>query len=91
MGMNTQSFLFQRPAKHAFLPCEKEECMNYCADVAVKSCRNRYEKEWPLPPGSEQRQVIYNVYHILNHHVLFGGGYLGQAQRMLGQILKMEG
>lgn len=49
----------------------------------------RYEKEWPLPEGHQERQVVYNVYHILNHHVLFGGGYLGQAQRMMGQILNM--
>ncbi|CAM9190094.1 unnamed protein product [Ectocarpus sp. 4 AP-2014] len=48
-----------------------------------------YEKEWPLPEGHQERQVVYNVYHILNHHVLFGGGYLGQAQRMMGQILNM--
>lgn len=50
---------------------------------------HRYEKEWPLPKGHEERQVVYNVYHILNHHVLFGGMYLSQAQRMMGEILQM--
>lgn len=48
-----------------------------------------YQKEWPLEPGHEKREVVYNLYHILNHHVLFGGGYLGSAQRMIGQILQM--
>ena len=49
----------------------------------------RYEKECPLQEGHQERQVVYNVYHILNHHVLFGGGYLSQAQRMMGQILQL--
>ncbi|CAN0218692.1 unnamed protein product [Laminaria digitata] len=48
-----------------------------------------YEKEWPLPEGHEERQVVYNVYHILNHHVLFGGMYMTQAQRMMEQILRL--
>ncbi|CAN0526289.1 unnamed protein product, partial [Scytosiphon promiscuus] len=48
-----------------------------------------YEKEWPLPKGHEERQVVYNVYHILNHHVLFGGMYMTQAQRMMDQILRL--
>lgn len=51
--------------------------------------RRRYEKEWPLPEGHEERQVVYNVYHILNHHVLFGGMYMTQAQRMMEQILRL--
>ncbi|KAL7579408.1 hypothetical protein ACA910_014077 [Epithemia clementina (nom. ined.)] len=47
-----------------------------------------YEEEWPLPPGHEQRRTIYNLYHILNHEVLFGGMYLRQAQGMIDQILR---
>jgi fructosamine-3-kinase len=47
-----------------------------------------YESEWPLPAGHEQRRTIYNLYHILNHDVLFGGGYIRQAQGMIDQILK---
>ena len=48
-----------------------------------------YEDEWPLPAGHEQRRTVYNLYHILNHDVLFGGGYAGQARRMIDQILSM--
>lgn len=48
-----------------------------------------YESEWPLPEGHEKRKVVYNLYHILNHDVLFGGMYLRQAQGMIDQILKM--
>ena len=48
-----------------------------------------YESEWPLPEGFEKRKVCYNLYHILNHDVLFGGMYLRQAQGMIDQILRM--
>ena len=48
-----------------------------------------YESVWPLPEGHEKRKTVYNLYHILNHDVLFGGGYIRQAQGMISQILKM--
>jgi fructosamine-3-kinase len=38
-----------------------------------------YERSWPLDPGYKQRKQLYNLYHILNHFNLFGGGYEGQA------------
>jgi fructosamine-3-kinase len=42
-----------------------------------------YRETWPLPPGSEERFAIYELYHLLNHLVLFGGGYrAGCAQRL---------
>jgi len=34
-----------------------------------------YEREWPLPPGYEQRLALYNLYHRLNHANLFPGGW----------------
>ena len=46
-----------------------------------------YNAEWPLPEGHQQREVIYNLYHILNHYVLFGGGYINQAHSMISRIL----
>ena len=40
-----------------------------------------YGREWPLPPGHEQRVSLYNLYHLLNHANLFpGGGYHRRAQ-----------
>jgi fructosamine-3-kinase len=47
-----------------------------------------YNSEWPLSTGHEKRRTIYNLYHILNHHVLFGGGYINQARSMIEQILR---
>jgi fructosamine-3-kinase len=34
-----------------------------------------YGREWPLPPGYEQRLALYNLYHRLNHANLFPGGW----------------
>lgn len=46
-----------------------------------------YNEEWPLDEGYKQRKTLYNLYHILNHFNLFGGGYSSQANRMIEQIL----
>ena len=46
-----------------------------------------YEEAWPLEPGYRVRKTLYNLYHILNHLNMFGGGYLGQAQRMIDRLL----
>lgn len=46
-----------------------------------------YRTAWPLDPGYEARKPLYNLYHILNHFNLFGGAYLGQAQRMIERLL----
>lgn len=45
-----------------------------------------YDEAWPLPEGHQERRDLYNLYHILNHAVLFGGGYAQQAQRMIDQL-----
>jgi fructosamine-3-kinase len=33
------------------------------------------------------RKHLYNLYHVLNHLNLFGGGYGAQAQRMIEHLL----
>lgn len=45
-----------------------------------------YRQSWPLDPGYKTRTVLYNLYHILNHYNLFGGGYAGQAQGMINRL-----
>jgi fructosamine-3-kinase len=49
-----------------------------------------YEAHWPLPPGAGKRRNIYNLYHLLNHANLFGGGYWQQAQESLSSILSLQ-
>jgi fructosamine-3-kinase len=46
-----------------------------------------YNGAWPLEPGYEQRKILYNLYHVLNHFNLFGGGYAAQAQAMVDNLL----
>ncbi len=46
-----------------------------------------YRESWPLDPGYGVRRILYNLYHILNHLNLFGGGYLAQAQSMIERLL----
>ena len=46
-----------------------------------------YNQQWQLEPNYKNRKNIYNLYHILNHFNLFGGGYGHQAQRMIREIL----
>lgn len=46
-----------------------------------------YNSVWPLSEGHEKRRTVYNLYHILNHDVLFGGGYVRQAQGMIQEIM----
>lgn len=46
-----------------------------------------YDEAYPLPPGYPLRRTLYNLYHILNHLNLFGGGYLGQSMTMMERLL----
>jgi len=42
-----------------------------------------YDEAFPLEPGYEKRKHLYNLYHLLNHLNIFGGGYLGQVKQTL--------
>ena len=45
-----------------------------------------YRAHAPLDPGYRVRRDLYNLYHVLNHLNLFGGGYLGQALGLLERL-----
>jgi fructosamine-3-kinase len=46
-----------------------------------------YRQAFPLDAGYDRRKTLYNLYHILNHFNLFGGGYEAQANRMIATLL----
>ncbi len=46
-----------------------------------------YNAVWPLDTGYVTRKILYNLYHILNHFNLFGGGYRSQARDMIDRLL----
>ena len=45
-----------------------------------------YETAWPLDSGYSMRKPLYNLYHVLNHYNLFGGGYGEQAEGMVKHL-----
>ena len=46
-----------------------------------------YRATWPLQEGYVVRKTLYNLYHVLNHFNLFGGGYAVQAEGMMDHLL----
>jgi fructosamine-3-kinase len=46
-----------------------------------------YAQGWPLEPGAQRRVELYNLYHLLNHANLFGGGYGRRAQSSIDDLL----
>src|SRR6267142_2455054 len=46
-----------------------------------------YQAAAPLAPAAQARCELYNLYHVLNHANLFGGGYAGQARDMIEHLL----
>ncbi|HET7463607.1 MAG TPA: fructosamine kinase family protein [Longimicrobium sp.] len=46
-----------------------------------------YEEAWPLSPGAERRRSVYQLYYLLVHVNLFGGGYVAQTAETLRRVL----
>ncbi len=46
-----------------------------------------YAEAGPLAQGYAVRKTLYNLYHVLNHANLFGGGFAAQAERMIERLL----
>ncbi|MBE1274488.1 fructosamine kinase family protein [Enterovibrio baiacu] len=45
-----------------------------------------YDEVWPLDPEFESRKDIYNLYHMLNHCLLFGGHYLEETEALITKL-----
>jgi len=46
-----------------------------------------YRQAWPLDADYAVRRDVYNLYHVLNHFNLFGGGYLARARALMARLL----
>ena len=65
------------------------------ADIAMtelfggfgRDFQHTYLDAYPLDEGYRTRKTLYNLYHIINHLNLFGGGYLVQAENMISRLL----
>lgn len=42
-----------------------------------------YQEAWPLEPGFEDRLELYQLYYLLVHVNLFGGGYVSSVEEIL--------
>lgn len=47
-----------------------------------------YREVIPALPGYRLRRDMYNLYHVLNHANLFGGGYVAQAHALMSGLLQ---
>ncbi|MFT5399435.1 MAG: protein-ribulosamine 3-kinase [Gammaproteobacteria bacterium] len=46
-----------------------------------------YKEQFVIDADYPVRRQLYNLYHILNHANMFGGGYIDQSFRMIDQLL----
>jgi len=46
-----------------------------------------YDQAWPRAAGHERRRDLYNLYHLLNHWTLFGGGWARRAMEVCRMLL----
>jgi len=46
-----------------------------------------YQAHFPMAGGYRQRRDLYNLYHMLNHLNLFGGGYKSRCENMIEVLL----
>ena len=44
-----------------------------------------YDEAFPLSPGARERVPLYQLYPLMVHVNLFGGGYAGQVESMLAR------
>ena len=54
-----------------------------------KEFYEEYYKVIPIKKGFEDRIIIYNFYHILNHANIFGGSYFNQVKNYAKAIINM--
>jgi fructosamine-3-kinase len=52
-----------------------------------RSFYRAYEETYPLAPGFEKRLPIYQLYYLMVHVNLFGGGYVGSVRRILQRFV----
>ena len=52
----------------------------------TSSFYDAYHAAAPLDAGYPARRDLYQLYHVLNHLNLFGGGYLRRAEELLQRV-----
>lgn len=65
---------------------ESDIAMTECFGGFPPSFYESYRKHFPLEPGYEQRKHIYNLYHMLNHYLIFGESYKSSVEGIVDMI-----
>ena len=89
-GLNDGSPVIFDPAFY-YGDREADLAMTYVFGGFTADFYASYENAFPLDDGFKLRKTFYNIYHIINHLNLFGGGYQTQAIQMLKQVLSEIG
>ncbi|MBK4726709.1 fructosamine kinase family protein [Pantoea agglomerans] len=63
--------------------------LSWFPDVPVQ-VYDGYQSVWPLPGDFLQRQPVYQLYYLLNRANVFGGRWLGEAQRATSALLDTD-
>ena len=53
-----------------------------------QACFDSYANVIAPPDDLQTRLAVYQLYHVLNHVNIFGGGYVGQAMNLAQQVLR---
>ena len=81
-------------ADHSGTPCVYDPAVHFgCREAELAFTRlfggfppafyDAYTEAWPLQPGFEERVDLWNVYPLLVHANLFGGGYASSVERIV--------
>jgi fructosamine-3-kinase len=66
---------------------EADLAMTYVFGGFAPDFYTSYQNAFPLDEGFAVRKTFYNIYHIINHLNLFGGGYHRQSIHMMERVL----
>ncbi|MCL4163934.1 UNVERIFIED_CONTAM: hypothetical protein GTU68_050922 [Idotea baltica] len=81
----SQQALFYDPAPY-YGDREVDLAMSELFGRQPGSFYQAYQRHYPLAMGYELRRPIYNLYHAMNHVVLFGSPYYRLVEDCLDQI-----
>ncbi|MGS2721519.1 fructosamine kinase family protein [Paraglaciecola aestuariivivens] len=85
LGFNHHQLVLFDPAFY-FGDRETDLAMTELFGRFPESFYRGYQDVWPVDPDYEYRKPIYQLYHILNHALMFGGQYLESAKITLKNL-----
>lgn len=86
-GFNTQGEPVIFDPAHYYGDREADIAMTRLFGSAHPDFYAAYQHHYPMSDNYKQREIFYNIYHLLNHYTLFGGSYLNQAHQMIRSLL----